>query len=64
MFFLLFFFIWVLQPFQEYFTYIEPVIHQMWVKTREHRENYKQNLAFPQVNWARLKTTAVRNLMD
>ena len=28
-------FIWVLQFFQEYFTYIEPIIHQRWAKTGE-----------------------------
>ena len=33
--FFFFFFIWVLWPFQEYFTYIEPIIHQRWVKTGE-----------------------------
>ena len=36
--FLLFFFvffIWVIRSFQEYFTYIELIVHQMWVKTRE-----------------------------
>ena len=26
--------IWVLQPFQEYFTYIEPMVNQRWAKTR------------------------------
>ena len=30
-----FFFIWVLRPFQEYFTYIEPIVHQRWAKTGE-----------------------------
>ena len=34
-FFIYFFFIWVLLPFQEYFTYIEPIIHQRWAKTGE-----------------------------
>ena len=29
------FFIWVLRPFQEYFTYIEPIVHQRWAKTGE-----------------------------
>ena len=29
------FFIWVLRPFQEYFTYIEPVVHRRWAKTGE-----------------------------
>ena len=33
-----FFFIWILWPFQEYFTYIEPIIHQRWAKTGEPRE--------------------------
>ena len=33
-----FFFIWVLWPFQEYFTYVEPIVHQRWVKTWEPRE--------------------------
>ena len=32
---LYFFFIWVLRPFQEYFTYIEPIFHQRRAKTRE-----------------------------
>ena len=27
--------IWVLRPFQEYFTYIEPIVHQRWAKTGE-----------------------------
>ena len=30
-----FFFIWVLRPFQEYFTYIEPIVHRRWAKTGE-----------------------------
>ena len=25
----------VLRPFQEYFTYIEPIVHQRWAKTGE-----------------------------
>ena len=35
--FAFFFLIWVLQPFQQYFTYmyIEPIVHQRQVKTRE-----------------------------
>ena len=56
---ILHFFIWVLWPFQEYFTYIEPIIHQRWVKAREPGKNHltirKQNLAFPQVTRARLE---------
>ena len=26
--------IWVLRPFQEYFSYIQPIVHQRWAKTR------------------------------
>ena len=41
--------IWVLRPFQEYFTYIEPIVNQRWAKTRVPRENLSdlsvQNLA-------------------
>ena len=37
-FFFFVFFIWVLQPFQEYFTYIEPIVHRRWAKTGEPRE--------------------------
>ena len=33
--FIYFFLIWVLQPFQDYFTYIEPIVHQRWAKTGE-----------------------------
>ena len=53
------FFIWVLRPFQEYFTYIEPIVHQSWSKTGEPGEKHltilKQNVAFPHVTQARLK---------
>ena len=31
--FIFYFFIWVLWLFQEYFTYIEPIVHQRWAKT-------------------------------
>ena len=31
--FFFFFLIWVLQPFQEYFTYIKPIVHRRWAKT-------------------------------
>ena len=34
-FFFFFFLIWVLRPFQEYFTYIEPIVHRRWAKTGE-----------------------------
>ena len=30
----------VLLPFQEYFTYIEPIVHQRWAKTGEPGENH------------------------
>ena len=33
--FFFFFLIWVLRPFQEYFTYIEPIVHRRWAKTGE-----------------------------
>ena len=36
-FFFFFFLIWVLRPFQEYFTYIEPIVHRRWAKTGEPR---------------------------
>ena len=32
-FFFCFFLFWVLRPFQEYFTYIEPIVHRRWAKT-------------------------------
>ena len=53
---LFFFSILVLRPFQEYFTYIEPIVHQRCAKTGElggknHLTIRKQNLA-------------VRNLMN
>ena len=31
----IFFLIWILRPFQIYFTYIELNVHQRWAKTRE-----------------------------
>ena len=34
-FFFFFFLIWALRPFQEYFTYIEPIVHQRRAKTGE-----------------------------
>ena len=43
-FFFFFFFIWVLWPFQEYFTYIEPIIHQRWAKTGEPGEKPPDHL--------------------
>ena len=48
-----------LRPFQDYFTYIEPIVHQRWAKTGECGENHltirKQNLASPHMTRARLK---------
>ena len=34
-FFFFLFLIWVLRPFQEYFTCIKPIVHQRWAKTGE-----------------------------
>ena len=66
-FFYFFFLIWVLQPFQEYLTYIESIIHQRWAKTAEPGKNHlticKQNLAFP-CDLGEAQTTVVRKLMD
>ena len=39
-----FFFPWVLQPFQKYFTHIEPVVHQRWAKTEEPGEKPPDHL--------------------
>ena len=70
--FFYYYLIWVLRPFQEYFTYIELIVHQRWAKAGEPGgggggENQltirKQNLAFPRV-LSEARTTAVRNLMD
>ena len=51
--------IWVLWPFQEYFTYIEPIVHQKWAKTREPREKLPDHLwaelGFPYMTQARLE---------
>ena len=53
------FFIWVLRPFQEYFTYIDPIVHQIGRKPENPVKNHltilKQNLAFPHVTRARLE---------
>ena len=66
--FFIIFFIWVLQPFQEYFTYIEPIAHQRWVKTREPGEKPPDHpyaeLGFSTRDPSKARTTAVRNLMD
>ena len=55
-----FFFYFILWPFQEYFTYIKPIVHQRWAKTEEpgekkHLTIRKQNLAFPHVTQTRLE---------
>ena len=49
-----------LRPFQEYFTYIEPIVHQRWAKTggpgeKKHLTIRKQNLGFPHVTQVRLE---------
>ena len=59
-FFLFFtFFGGVLPTFQEYFTYMQPIVHQRWAKIGEAVEKHltirKQNLAFPHVTWVRIK---------
>ena len=58
-FILWFFVIWVLWPFQEHFTYIEPIVHQRCAKTGEPGKSHltirKQNFAFPHVTRARLE---------
>ena len=57
--FFFFFLIWVLWPFQEYFTYIEPIVHRRWRKPENPEKNHltirKQNLAFPHMTRARLE---------
>ena len=67
-FFFFFFLIWVLRPFQEYFTYIEPIVHRRWAKTGEPGEkppdHPKAELGFPTYDPSQARTTAVRNLMD
>ena len=45
LFFFLFFFLFgFLRPFHEYFTYIEPIIHQKWAKTEEPGEKPPDHL--------------------
>ena len=50
-----------LRPFQEYFTCIEPVIHQRWEKTPDHSS---AELGFPICDPCEALTTMERNLMD
>ena len=45
-----------LWPFQEYFTYIEPIVHQRWTKTREPGKKKKKNI-WPSVSRAWLSIT-------
>ena len=52
--------IWVLQPFQEYLAYSEPIVHQRLAKKLEnpgknHLTIRKQSLVFPHVTGARLE---------
>ena len=35
--------IWVLRPFQEHFTYIEPIVNQRWAKTGVPGEKHVYN---------------------
>ena len=66
-FFFFFFWNWVLQPFQEYFTYIELIVHQGGRKPENPGKNHlticKQN-GFRTYDLSEVLTTAVRNLMD
>ena len=43
-----------LRHFQEYFTYIELIVHQRWAENRG-KNILKQNLAFPHVTRAKLE---------
>ena len=65
-FFFFFFLIWVLRPFQKYFTYMELILHQRWAKPENSGENHqticKQN-CFPTCDPSKARITAVRNLM-
>ena len=55
--FFFFFFIWVLQSFQEYFTYIKPIVNQRWGKTGVPGERppdlLVQNLVSHMPKWTR-----------
>ena len=50
---------WVLQPFQEYFTYSELIVHKGGQNPENPGKNHltirKQNLAFPHMTWMRLE---------
>ena len=59
--------IWILRLFQEYFTYIEPTVNQMWAKTGVPGE--KKHLTYRCRTWhltctpSEARTTAVRDPM-
>ena len=58
-------FFFILWPFQEYFTYIEPIVQQKWAKTGEPGGKKPDHLlGFPKCDHSEAQTTAVRNLMD
>ena len=63
-FFFFFFLILVLRPFQEYFTYIEPIVHRRWAKTGEPGEKPPDHplaeLGFPTYDPSGARTTAMR----
>ena len=65
-FFFFFFLIWVLRPFQEYFTYIEPIVHRRWAKTGEPGEkppdHPQAELGFPTYDLFLKKTYLVGTL--
>ena len=58
--------IWVLRPFQEHCTYIEPIVNQRWAKTGVPE---KKHLTYQCRTWhltcapSEVRTTAVRDLM-
>ena len=61
----LFFLVWVLRLFQEYFTYIELIDYQRWAKTGVKPPDHpKAELGFPTCDLSKAGTTAVKNLMD
>ena len=57
-----------LRPFQEYFTYIGPIVHQRWAKTGEAGENSpghpQAETGFLTCDPSEAPTTEVRNLVD
>ena len=53
--------------FEEYFTYIELIVHQKWAKTEnlgKPPDHLYAELGFPTCDPSKARTTVVRNLMD